>query len=64
VAQLKVGNGMDSEVTQGPLINVPAAEKVADSTHVNIGLKSTIIQLILTGLGFCLAGHVSPITFG
>ena len=30
VAQLKVGNGMDSQVTQGPLINVAAADKVRE----------------------------------
>jgi len=35
VAQLKVGDGMDAGVTQGPLINVAAADKVTDLNNVN-----------------------------
>ena len=31
--QLKVGNGLDAGVTQGPLINSRAAEKVCKHSH-------------------------------
>lgn len=36
VAQLKVGDGMRLEVTQGPLINVAAAEKVNSRLMLSI----------------------------
>lgn len=36
-AQLKVGNGLEAGVTQGPLINDAAVDKVAD--HVQDALS-------------------------
>jgi len=48
VKQLKVGNGMDADVTQGPLINVLAADKVAHAYTMNTRLSYSHTAFQLT----------------